>query len=50
MISPRTRSRRSSKVLAHMDVNALIGDVIRLGQYDKNKTRTILLKVPNSNE
>ena len=36
------------KVLTHMDVNASIGDVIRLGRYDENKTRTILLKVPNA--
>ena len=35
------------KVLTHMDVNASIGDVIRLGRYDENKSRTILLKVPN---
>ena len=31
-----------------MDVNASIGDVIRLGRYDENKIRTILLKVPNA--
>ena len=31
-----------------MDVSASIGDVIRLGRYDENKTRTILLKVPNA--
>ena len=36
------------KVLTHMDVNASIGDVIRLGQYDEYKIRTILLKVPNA--
>ena len=36
------------KVLTHMDVNASIGDVIRLGRYDENKIRTILLKVPNA--
>ena len=35
------------KVLTHMDVNASIGDVIRLGRYDE-KIRTILLKVPNA--
>ena len=31
-----------------MDVNASIGDVIRLGRYDENKIITILLKVPNA--
>ena len=31
-----------------MDVNASIGDVIRLGRYDENKIKTILLKVPNA--
>ena len=36
------------KVLTHMDVNASIGDVIRLGRYDENKTRKILLKVANA--
>ena len=36
------------KVLTHMEVNASIGDVIRLGRYDENKIRTILLKVPNA--
>ena len=36
------------KVLTHMVVNASIGDVIRLGRYDENKIRTILLKVPNA--
>ena len=36
------------KVLTHMDVNASIGDVIRLGRYDENKIRTIQLKVPNA--
>ena len=29
------------KVLTHMHVNALIGDIKRLGLYDKNKTRRI---------
>ena len=36
------------KLLTHMEVNAVIGDVIRLGRYEENKTRTILLKVPNA--
>ena len=36
------------KLLTHMEVNAIIGDVIRLGRYEENKTRTILLKVPNA--
>ena len=36
------------KLLTHMEVNAIIGDVIRLGRYNENKTRTILLKVPNA--
>ena len=36
------------KVLTLMDVNASFGDVIRLGRYGENKTRTILLKVPNA--
>ena len=36
------------KVLTHMDVNASICDVIRLGRFDENKIRTILLKVPNA--
>ena len=43
-----TISPKFKKVLSHMDVNASIGDVIRLGRYDENKTRTILLKVPNA--
>ena len=34
--------------ITHMEVNAIIGDVIRLGRYEENKTRTILLKVPNA--
>ena len=36
------------KVLTHIDVNASIGDVIRLGRYDENKIRIFLLKVPNA--
>ena len=36
------------KVLTHMGVNASIGDVKRLGRYDENKIRTILLNVPNA--
>ena len=36
------------KVLTLMVVNASIEDVIRLGRYDENKIRTILLKVPNA--
>ena len=36
------------KLLTHMEVNAIIGDVIRLRRYEENKTRTILLKVPNA--
>ena len=36
------------KVLTHMDVNASIGDVIRLGRHDENKTRTTIFKVPNA--
>ena len=40
--------REVQKVLTHMDVNASIGDVIRLGRFDENNTRTILLKVPNA--
>ena len=31
-----------------MEVNAIIGDVIRIGRYEENKTRTILLKVPKA--
>ena len=36
------------KLLTHMEVNAIIGDVIRLGRYEENKTRPMLLKVPNA--
>ena len=38
------------KVLTQMGVNASIGDVIRPGRQDENKTRTILLKVPKANQ
>ena len=31
-----------------MEVNAIIGEVIRLGRYEEKKPRTILLKVPNA--
>ena len=37
-----------SFIASHMNVDASIGDVIRPGRYDENKTRTILLKVPNA--
>ena len=37
----KTISPKLKKVLDRMDVYALIGDVIRLGRYDENKTRTI---------
>ena len=36
------------KLLAHVEVNADIGDVIRLGRHEEGKTRTILLKIPNA--
>ena len=36
------------KLLTQMEVKAIIGDVIILGRYEENKTRTILLKVPNA--
>ena len=35
------------KIRSHREVNAEIGDIVRLGQYEEKKTRTILLKVPN---
>ena len=35
------------KILTHLDVETEIGDIVRLGKYDENKRRTILLKVPN---
>ena len=35
------------KVLENISVEAAISDVTLLGKYDTNKTRTILLKVPN---
>ena len=38
----------AQKLLTHMEVNAIIGDVIRFGRYEENKLRTILLKVPNA--
>ena len=36
------------KLLAHVEVNADIGDVIRLGRHEEGKTRTILLKIPKA--
>ena len=36
------------KLLAHVEVNADIGDVIRLGRHEEVKTRTILSKIPNA--
>ena len=44
----RLRQEQVQEVLTHMDVNASIRDVKRLGRYEENKTRTILLKVPNA--
>ena len=35
------------QVLEHNNVEAAISDLTRLGKYDTNKTRAILLKVPN---
>ena len=35
------------KILAHLNVSTEINDIIRLGKYDENKTRTILIKIPN---
>ena len=35
------------KVLTHLNVSTEINDIIRLGKYDENKTRTILIKIPN---
>ena len=35
------------QILSHLEVNAEFGDIVRLGQYEEKKTRTILLKVPN---
>ena len=35
------------KVLTHLNVSTEINDIIRLGKYDENKTRTILIKKAN---
>ena len=35
------------KVLTHLNVSTEINDIIRLGKYNENKTRTILIKIPN---
>ena len=48
---PRMRQEHDlsevQKILAHLDVETEIGDIVRLGKYDENTRRTILLKVPN---
>ena len=35
------------KILTHLNMSTEINDIIRLGKYDENKTRTILIKIPN---
>ena len=49
--NPRMRQEHDlpevQKILSHLDVETEIGDIVRLGKYDENKRRTILLKVPN---
>ena len=35
------------KMLVHLDLNAEIGDIVRLGTHEENKNRTILLKIPS---
>ena len=35
------------QILTHINVSTEINDIIRHGKYDENKTRTILIKIPN---